>query len=71
MSLACPAHVARRARPVSGAGKGNSPWIAVRKTDPQHWLKVTPILNDGSRGPSLDLKPLLAQFLAELTVDDH
>ena len=47
-----------------------APWIAVWKTDPQT-LAVTPILNDGSRGPSLDLRPLLAQFLAELTVDHH
>ena len=45
-----------------------APWIAVWNTDPQTFA-ITPILNDGSRGPSLDLKPVLAQFLAELTVD--
>ena len=47
-----------------------APWIAVWKTDPQSFA-VTPILNDGSHGPPLDLRPLLAQFVAELTVDHH
>jgi hypothetical protein len=45
-----------------------APWIAVWKTDPQTFA-ITPILNDGSHGTPLDLRPLLAQFLAELTLD--
>jgi hypothetical protein len=32
---------------------------------------VTPILNDGSRGPPLDLSPMLEQFAAALMVDHH
>ena len=51
--------------------QGNTaPWVAAWKVDPQ-MFEFTPILNDGSRGPALDLKPLLAQFVAELTVDHH
>jgi hypothetical protein len=53
-----------------GSQGERAPWIAVWKTDPQTFA-VTPILSDGSRGAPLDLRPLLEQFLAGLTVDRH